>query len=245
MSAPNDKTMDWTHEQIEARLSDYLEDHLTPDERASYEAHVHSCARCAPLLAAVSGLVSNLHSIAEVEPSPRLVYNILDATLGPRETVTGWRAVLQWFRGLTTARFIYGAVSVAATFLVVATASGFSWRKPRLADLKPSNIYRQADRGAHLAYARGVKFISDLRVVNEIQARFRQEEQVPADSDNALPQNAPDKDRSDGTQPGPRQQNRANGVHRNVEVLAEFTAIRRPLGNLPILLVAPYGRKTR
>jgi anti-sigma factor RsiW len=245
MTAPNNRPMDWTHEQIEARLSDYLEGMLNAEERTSFAEHMNSCERCAPLFASVSDLVTNLHSMAELEPAPRLVYAILDQTLGPRENVTGWRGALQWIRGLTSARFIYGAVSVAATFIMIATASGFSWRKPRLADLKPANIYRQADRNAHIAYASTLKFISDLRVVNEIQARFRQEEAVPAESESTLPPNAPQKDRSDGTQPGPRQQNRANGVQRNLELLAQFTAIRAPLSNLPLLFEAPNGRRTR
>lgn len=245
MSAPNNRTMDWTHEQIETRLGDYLEGLLNAGERASFEAHANSCVRCAPLLAGVSSLVAKLHSMAEVEPSPRLVYDILDATLGPRETVTGWRAILEWARGLTSARFIYGAVSVAATFIMIATASGFSWRRPRLADLTPKNIYLNADRQAHIAYARGVKFVSDLRVVNEIQARFRESAPVPSNSEEALPQNAPQKDRTDGAQPGPRRQNRANGVHRNIEVLAQFGVVHAALANLPLLLVVPLERRAR
>ncbi len=243
MTAPNNRTMDWTHEQIEARLTDYLDGALNSDEHASFEAHVNSCARCAPLLASVSTLVSDLHSIAELEPAPRLVYAILDQTLGPRENVTGWRAVLQWVRGLTSARFLYGAASVAATFIMIATASGFSWRKPKLADLKPVNIYRHADRNVHLAYASTLKFVSDLRVVNEIQASFREKQPSPAEE--ALPQPSENKDRTDGSKPGPRQQNRANGVARNQEVLAQLTIVRAPLANLPLLFVAPNGRTTR
>jgi hypothetical protein len=52
---------------------------------------VKSCAECGPLLASVRDLVTELHGLEPVEASPRLVYSILDKTLGPRESVTGWQ----------------------------------------------------------------------------------------------------------------------------------------------------------
>jgi hypothetical protein len=213
----------WTCEQTEARLSDYLDGLLDAAERAAFEAHVPSCERCAPLVASVSDLLTNLHSMEEVEPPPRLVYSILDKTLGPRENLTGWRAVLAWVRGLATPRFAYGALSFAATFLVLAMASGFSLRKPKLADLYPANVYHNADRQAHLIYARSTKFISDLRVVYEIQARWRDDSKLPTTNEETLPQAAPGKQpgQTDRATPSsPRQQNRANEVARRDEILA-------------------------
>src|SRR5215470_17317557 len=123
--------MIWTCEHTEERLSDYVDNLLSPEERAAFLKHVPSCAHCAPLFASVSHLVKNLHSIAEVDAPPRLVYSILDKTLGPRDTATGWQAVLQWLRGIATVRFAYGAAATAATFMMLVTASGFSWRHPK------------------------------------------------------------------------------------------------------------------
>jgi len=92
-----------------------------------------------------------------------------------------------------------------------------------MADLHPVNIYRNANSRAHVAYARGTKFFSDLRVVNEIQSRLRENEQAPINQEDSLPQRAPGKEpgSTDGTKPGPRQQNRADGLYRNLEVLAD------------------------
>jgi len=228
----------WACEQIEARLSDYIDELLTREERAAFERHARSCERCTEMLASVSHLVANLHSIAEVDAPQRLVYAILDKTLGPRETVTGWQAALRWVRGLANPRFAYGALSVAATFLVVLTASGFNWRHPKIADLSPANIYRNADRWGHLQYAKGTKFVSDLRVVNEIQSRLRENEQVPVNQEETLPPSVPGKEpgTTDGTKPGQRQQNRADGIYRNMEVLAE---------ELPVFPGVDSGRRTR
>ena len=216
--------MSWSCEQTEARLSDYLDGVLNPSELAEFSAHVPSCARCAPLVASVSDLLTGLHGMGEIEAPPRLVYSILDKTLGPRETVTGWRAMLGWIRSTTSIRFAYGALSVAATLVLVVTASGFNWRHPKLADLKPATIYRNADRSAHLAYASSVKFVNDLRVVNEIQSRLREDNDLRGNQENVIPATSPQQKQpgsSDGSKPtAPRQQNRANDLVRQFEVLA-------------------------
>jgi anti-sigma factor RsiW len=211
--------MNWNCEQTEARLSDYLDGLLQPAEQTAFDYHVNGCERCTPLVASVSHLLGTLHSLEQVEPSPRLVNSILTATQGPGT----WRKAKRWLHGFQSPRFIYGAVSVAATFIVILTASGFSWKKPKLADLGPATIYRNADRRAHLIYAQGTKFVSDLRVVYEIQTRLNENDQNPATRESTVPQTAPGKEpgRTDGTKPAsPKQQNRANDVARRLEVLA-------------------------
>jgi anti-sigma factor RsiW len=216
--------MIWTCEQIEARLSDYLDGALAGTERTAFEAHVGECDRCAPLVAHVSELLSGMHSMEQLEAPPRLVYAILDKTLGPRETATGWAAVLGWVRGIASIRFAYGALSVAGTFVILLSALGFSWRKPKLADLQPANIYRKADQKAHLLYGQGTKFVNDLRVVSEIQSRLRQDNDLPTNPESVVPTPSQDKQpgRTDGSKPSsPRQQNRADDVTRQLEVLAE------------------------
>jgi anti-sigma factor RsiW len=223
--------MTWTCEQTELRLSDYLDGLLNQAEQDAFDAHVNLCERCTPLVASVSHLLTKLHGMEELETPPRLVYSILDKTLGPRDSVSGWRAVLGWVRTIASPRFAYGAVSVTATLMVLLTASGFSWRKPKMADLSPVNVYRNADRRAHLVFARGSKFVSDLRVVYEIQSRLHQESEIPATPEGALPGSSPDKQpgRTDGTRPAsPRQQNRANGMGHELEVLAADLPILAP-----------------
>src|SRR2546423_10914223 len=217
--------MIWTCEQTEARLSDYLDGTLTTVELGALNAHVPGCLRCAPLLASFSQLVSEMHSMQPLEAPPRLVYSILDQTLGPRETLTGWRAVFGWARGIASIRFAYGALSVAATLIILVTAAGFNWRHPKLADLRPANIYLSADRTAHLVYGRGSKFMNDLRVVNEIQSRLRQETEIPSTPESTSPEPSRQKEpgRTEGSTPtSPRQQNRANDLTRHVEVLAAY-----------------------
>ena len=224
--------MTWTCDLIEARLSDFLEGLLQEPERAAFEAHANSCADCAPLVASVRGLVGEMHAMEELEAPPRLVYSILDKTLGPRETVTGWQGFLNAIRGLATPKFAYGAASVMATlFIVLGASQGFSLRKPKLADLRPAAIYQNADRQVHLVIAHSVKYVSDLRVVYEIQSRLRQDENnLQTTPEEMLPKSSPEKNpgQTDDHKPSqPRQQNRANEVSRQLEMMAaEFPLLR-------------------
>ena len=215
--------MTWTCEQTEIHLTDYLDGLLPAEEHRAFDLHVNLCERCTPLVASVTHAVANLRSLPELEAPPRLVYNILDATLGPRETVTGWAAVLAWLRGIASPKFAYGSLSFAATFMMIVTASGFNWKKPRVADLAPAAIYRNTYGQVQRAYARGTKYVSDLRVVYEIQSRLRQDNELPTSNEGTVPESSPQKEpgRTDSSPSTPRQQNRANDVSSHLQVLAE------------------------
>jgi hypothetical protein len=216
--------MNWTCDQIEERLIDYLDGLLKRPERAEYEEHVAKCAQCAPLLASVTQLVSSMHAMEQVEPPPRLIYSILDKTLGPREAVSAWQTLKNFLGGLGSPKFAYGAASVMATCLILVGASGFSFNKPRLADLRPATVLHNTERQLHLGYAKSVKYVSDLRVVYEIQSRLRTEQNdLQTVPEQSLPKAVPDKNpgQTEDQKPAqPRQQNRANDVAHALEVLA-------------------------
>jgi anti-sigma factor RsiW len=221
--------MTWTCDQIELRLSDYLDGLLQDSERAEFESHADSCLNCAPLLSTVRSLVGELHSTHQVEEPARLVYAILDKTLGPRETVSVWQGFRNFLAGLATPKFAYGAASVFATFLILLGASGFSFSKPKLADLQPANVYRSADRSAHIAWAKSKKYVGDLRVVYEIQSRLRQDQDnLQAPPTDSLPKSAPEKNpgqTNDQKPSQPNQQNRADELKHHLELLADATVL--------------------
>jgi len=214
--------MNWTCDQIEAHLSDYLDGLLQGAERSTFEAHAEACPHCLALLSSMRSLIGEMHSMEELEVPPHLVYSILDQTLGPR--LSPWQVFVKSLRSFATPKFAYGAASVFATLLILVSATGFSFRKPKLADLRPATVYRNADRQVHLVYARSVKYVSDLRVVYEIQSRLRQDENnLQTAPEEVLPKPAPEKTpgQTEDQKPNqPRQQNRANEIARQTELLA-------------------------
>ncbi|HKW62891.1 MAG TPA: zf-HC2 domain-containing protein [Candidatus Acidoferrum sp.] len=212
--------MTWTCEQTEARLSDYLDGLLDAAEWGAFNQHVNTCAVCTPLVASVAHTLGGLYSLEQVEAPPQLETKILIATVGVARTKFDFSA---WLRSFLSPRFVYGAVSVAATIALLLTATGFNWRRPKLADLAPATIYHRADSTIHVTYARSVKFVSDLRVVYEIQSRMNEDNQNPAMREETIPQSSPKKEpgRTDNTNPStPKQQNRADDISRRLEVLA-------------------------
>jgi anti-sigma factor RsiW len=220
--------MNWTCEQTEARLSDYLDGLFQPAEQSAFNLHVNTCERCAPLVAAVARTLGSLYALEPVEPPPQLENAILTATLGAPSYLR------RWLRSLQSPRFVYGLVSAAATIIVILTASGFSFRKPKLADLAPATVYRRTNSQAHLVYAHTVKFVSDLRVVYEIQTRLNENDQNPATREQSAPKSSPDKQpgRTDNANPSaPKQQNRADELGRNLRVLAsQFPVVCGSIG---------------
>ncbi len=216
--------MKWTCDQIEAGLSDYLDGLMQGPERAEFDQHLAECKECAPLLASVRSLVSGMQAMKPIDAPPRLIYAILDQTLGPRETVTFWNAVGNFLKGLASPKFAYGAASVVATFVIVLTASGFSPKKMKLSDLRPMNIYLQAQRIGHVTYGKVETRISTLRVVNEIQSKLRSSDtELQTTPEESLPKTGPEKNpgQTNEQRPaGPKQQNRANEIAHQMELLA-------------------------
>ena len=213
--------MNWTCDQIEARISDYLDGAMTVAQEAAFTAHVANCPNCTQLVASIKGLVKTMRNVEQEEVPPQLVYSILDATLGPR--LTPWQVFTKWLRGLATPKFAYGAGSVMATCLIVLGASGTSLRKTKLADLTPSAVYLGVERQVHMTYAKSRKYVMDLRVVYEIQSRLRQEEnQLQVNPDDNAPKSNEKQpgQKDDQTHTTPKQQNRANELARRMEMLA-------------------------
>lgn len=163
--------MSWGCVQIEERLSDYLEDALSESERREFREHLDSCTRCAPLVQQVSRMLGGLHAL-EMEPAPpMLAVKIVEQTLGPRKSKT--REWLSWIPVLWQPRVATGVVTVLATALIIWHATGMKRADLKLADFNPVNIVQTANRRAHLVFARGVKFVNDLKVVYEIQSRLQ------------------------------------------------------------------------
>ncbi len=212
--------MPWSCEQFEARLSEYLEGHLSASDRASLAEHLQSCPRCSVLLEQVGSAMQALRAVEWVPAPPRLVEKILAETLGPRRLPEGfaWGWPMRWFgwmRPVLAPRFGMGLAAALLSATFVFQALGVSPRNLRAADFHPVQIYRNANRHLHLAYARGAKFVSDLRVVYEIQSRLQ----------ITHPESAPPAQPQPEAKPKPRERNSAvGGSH---DLLTFYSAAQR------------------
>jgi anti-sigma factor RsiW len=207
--------MDWHCTTTEERLSDFLDGALSPEEAAAFSAHTAGCAACTRIVAQVGALVSRMQRVPPAEAPAHLVGNILDATLGPRTPKPGWQQWFGWVPAFWQPRFAMGFATVAASLAIVVHAAAPQGRNVSLADLNPVTLARTANRQVHLTYARGAKFVSDLRVVYEIQSRLgAQPEPVGAPVSEPQPQPDPPSsaphDRSEAN-PQPRHHQAADG----------------------------------
>jgi Putative zinc-finger len=205
--------MDWNCTLTEERLSDYLEGKLSPPEAAAFSTHMTNCANCAETVAQVSGLVNQMHKFEMVEEPPQLIVKILDATLGPRTQKKSWRQWFGWISVVWQPRFAMGLAAAVASLVIVSYAAGLTPAKLKKADLSPTNVLRSANRQAHLTYARGAKFVNDLRVVYEIQSKLQPEPEPmpvsnpapsPQEENNAIPPNSTPQQKSQSSPPASR-----------------------------------------
>src|ERR1700687_1016634 len=154
--------MSWNCLNSEERLIDYLDGMLAADESAAFEAHAGSCAKCRALVTGVRGLVTGMHRLEMFEPPQGLIYRILAETTG-KEAKPARQPGFSWFPAFLQPKLALGALTVIATIGILMQATGLDLRKISRADLNPINVLRSTNRQAHLTYARGMKFVNDLR----------------------------------------------------------------------------------
>lgn len=186
--------MNWNCTQTEARLSDFLDNLLTAAEVRELNAHAANCASCTKMVALVGGMLREVRSLEPVEVPARVVESILDRTIGPRVGSSGWQRWFAWMPSFVTPRLAMGALTCAVVMTIFLSAIGLNPARVKKGELSPANIYRAANRETHLVFARGVKYVNDLRVVYEIQSRLRPEESPARERERereAAPEPAP------------------------------------------------------
>jgi hypothetical protein len=162
-----------THLELENLASEYLEGQLDAARRSQVEVHLGDCASCRELMDDLRRVVELCRSAEELEPAPWLVPKILRATVGERKP-TLREQLAAFLRPSGQPRLAYAVAMAIFSLSIIVNAAGLDLRKVTLADLSPRTWFYQANRSGHLLYARAEKFYYDLRVVYEIESRFRQ-----------------------------------------------------------------------
>lgn len=175
-----------THLELENLVSDYLEGLLEPARRAAVETHLAGCRECRELVGDVRRAMELCHAAEDLEPAPWLVSKIVRATLGERKP-TFAQQVAAFFRPSAQPRVAYVVAMAIFSFSIIVNAAGINLRNLRAGDLNPLTWARRANSAGHLMYARAEKFYYDLRVVYEIESRFRQLRSQPDQSPPQAP----------------------------------------------------------
>ncbi|MFZ0759237.1 MAG: zf-HC2 domain-containing protein [Candidatus Sulfotelmatobacter sp.] len=244
--------------EFEGLLSDALDGVLTGAPLEGFQAHARSCTVCGPLLAEVQAGRNWLKGLTEVEPSARLVTNILASTtgvdtqrlrgnvsaplppatwLGARwETARAWAsAAMQLFWG--TVRQPRFAMSFGMAFFALSVALSVLGVKP--ADLRQVSLRPAAIRLAYYrSQARAVRYYENIRFVYEVESRVRelQRNVTPAESAPAK------KDHKDDTTQQPEQQQERNYSHADRDMILASAPPGASVTDLPVVPVTTYRR---
>src|SRR5207248_1920457 len=191
--------------EFDALLSQAIDRTMAGDKLASFEAHGRVCQLCGPLLHEAEEGRSWLKSLAEVEPPPELVNNILLQTTGVvsgTRHATGkldtgsWTGRLREWAGVIGSpivamarqpRFAMSFGMAFFTLSVTLSLAGVKLSDLRHLDLRPSAVRRNY----YETQGRVVKYYENIRFVYEIESRVRQFKQAatPADQPREQPQN--------------------------------------------------------
>jgi hypothetical protein len=191
-----------THLEVENLASEYLEGFLEAPRKGEMEAHLAECAPCRELVAEVRRVMELCQATEELEPAPWLVSKILLATVGARKPTLG-EQLAALLRPATQPRFVYAVAMAVFSFSIIVNAAGINLRKIRVEDLNPRTWVYRANLAGHQLYARAEKFYYDLRIVYEIESRFRQLGTQPQQQEKEAPKEQPPAGGSSDTkQPG-------------------------------------------
>lgn len=175
--------------EFDALLAEVLDQSLTGEKLASFQAHSRVCAVCGPLLAEAEAGQRWMKSLAEVEPPAHLVHNILVATSGIESRRVAEAAgvapvqqsllgrVREWFGTLASpvtamARQPRFAMSFGMAFFSLSiglSVGGVKLGDLRHVDLRPSAL----QRSYYETSGRVVKYYENIRFVYEIESRVR------------------------------------------------------------------------
>ena len=163
--------MKWNCQQLESRLNGYLEGKMAALELQAADEHARDCPNCSEWHDArmVRAMLAGLD---ELETPPGFETRVLANTLATPDQIGFWQMVEDFWRALMRPRVAFSVTAAAFSLMLIFVSMDVSVRELEVADLSPINIYHSVDRKANLAYASGVRYLNELRVVYEIRNQW-------------------------------------------------------------------------
>lgn len=175
-----------THIEVENLTSDYLEGLLSQAVKIQVEAHLAACAPCRELVTDVRRVMELCRSAEDLEPPPWLISKTLLATVGEKKPTFGER-LAALLRPRIQPRVAYTVAMTVFSFSIIVNAAGVNLRHLTFEDLNPFTWAHRAYRTGHSLYDRAEKFYYNLRVVYEIESRFRAVRSEPQGEEKEAP----------------------------------------------------------
>jgi anti-sigma factor RsiW len=170
--------------EFESTLADYVDGTLGAPERAAVEAHTASCLACGEFMAEVTGAVTLLKRVEEVEPPAELITRIAFQTPQGRTRPdldlpglsNGFWAELRakWLEPLLQPRLAMGMAMTVLSFSMLARCTGVPVQHLSAADLNPGHVLGNLEDRVLRTKDRFVKNYENLRVVYEIESRLNE-----------------------------------------------------------------------
>jgi anti-sigma factor RsiW len=123
------------HEEWTAKLSDFLDDELTPEERYAVESHLQGCAACTAVLDELQQVVSRARLVAPRPPQADLWPGIaerLESEAAPAAVIP-MRSRAAWRVTFTLPQL------AAASLLIAAMSGGLVWSLRQSAVVSPQS----------------------------------------------------------------------------------------------------------
>jgi len=249
--------------EFELVLTDAIDGVLSGAGLERFQSHARVCRACGPLLAEAEAGRNWLKGLTEVEPPASLVNNILASTTGvdtqrlrvvaraPQPSISWWeRTQASLFEGMlepiwAVVRQPRFAMSFGMAFFALSVGLTVAGVKPK--DISQISLRPAAIRLTYYhTQARVVRYYENIRVVYEVEARFREVKRELAPAEPAVKPSRPAKqkdDKNDTTQQPEQKQERNYSQTDNRLILASA-----PLGpfpsvdDLPVVSVTTYRR---
>ncbi len=114
------------HDAWTDKLSDYLDDELSADERRALDAHLSTCAECARALDELKQVIEDAHALTARPPAHDLWDGIADRLVSAPGS--GASHAVMPFRARPARRFSFTLPQlVAASLLLAALSGGLTW----------------------------------------------------------------------------------------------------------------------
>jgi anti-sigma factor RsiW len=178
--------------EFEILLSDYVDGHVTVEQRRQVETHADHCAACRELLRDVFQAVSFLENAAEIVPPPELITRIVYQA--PQGKIRGasdqpgfWSKFFsRWLQPVLQPRMAMGMAMTILSFAMLGRCTGLQMQQIRASDLSPGALWNNLEDKLYRSWDRTVKYYENLRLVYEVETRLKElREQQDAEQTNA------------------------------------------------------------